>query len=145
MLEISHSDISSISTKAPCEAAFIGEHHVRIEISQNSMRAFFRKTTFCGSSHFFILIRILIARMILPLIEKYCIIIMLSFTPIWQQKGGVPVETIFFRFYVLLRQRLLVTIFANGLTHIVNDNKPAVFYIAKNPKSTASGFSICAS
>ena len=51
----------------------------------------------------------------------------------------------FFRFYVLLRQRLLVTIFANGLTHIVNDNKPAVFYIAKNPKSTASGFSICAS
>ena len=38
--EISHSDISGISTKAPCEAALIGERHVRIEISDFVMRTF---------------------------------------------------------------------------------------------------------
>ena len=31
--EISHSDISEITTKAPCEAAPMGECHVRVEIS----------------------------------------------------------------------------------------------------------------
>ena len=30
--EISHSDISGITTKASCEVALIGEHHVHIEI-----------------------------------------------------------------------------------------------------------------
>lgn len=29
--EISHSDISEITTKAPCEAALICERHVRID------------------------------------------------------------------------------------------------------------------
>ena len=38
--EISHSDISGITTKAPCEAAFMGERHVRIEISDFVMRTF---------------------------------------------------------------------------------------------------------
>ena len=40
MQEISRSDISGISTKAPCEVALIGERHVRIEISDFVMRAF---------------------------------------------------------------------------------------------------------
>ena len=40
MWEISHSDISGITTKAPCEAALIGERHVRIEISDFFMRSF---------------------------------------------------------------------------------------------------------
>ena len=38
--EISHSDISGITTKAPCEAAIMGERHVRIEISDFIMRTF---------------------------------------------------------------------------------------------------------
>ena len=38
--EISHSDISGITTKAPCEVALIGERHVRIEISDFVMRTF---------------------------------------------------------------------------------------------------------
>ena len=33
MWEISYSDISGITTKAPCEVALMGERHVRIEIS----------------------------------------------------------------------------------------------------------------
>ena len=40
MQEISRSDISGISTKAPCEVALMGERHVRIEISDFVMRAF---------------------------------------------------------------------------------------------------------
>ena len=40
ILEISHSDISGITTKAPCEVALIGERHVRIEISDFVMRTF---------------------------------------------------------------------------------------------------------
>jgi len=40
MQEISYSDISGITTKAPCEAALIGERHVRIEISDFVMRTF---------------------------------------------------------------------------------------------------------
>ena len=39
-MEISHSDISGITTKAPCEAALMGERHVRIEISDFVMRTF---------------------------------------------------------------------------------------------------------
>ena len=35
-----YSDISGITTKAPCEAALIGERHVRIEISDFVMRTF---------------------------------------------------------------------------------------------------------
>ena len=38
--EISHSDISGITTKAPCEAALMGERYVRIEISAFVMRTF---------------------------------------------------------------------------------------------------------
>ena len=38
--EISLCDISGISTKAPCEAALIHEHHMRIEISDFVMRTF---------------------------------------------------------------------------------------------------------
>ena len=38
--EISHSDISGITTKAPCEAALMGECHMRIEISAFVMRTF---------------------------------------------------------------------------------------------------------
>ena len=38
--EISHCDISGITTKAPCEAAIMGERHVRIEISDLVMRTF---------------------------------------------------------------------------------------------------------
>ena len=34
------SDISGITTKAPCEAALMGERHVRIEISDFVMRTF---------------------------------------------------------------------------------------------------------
>ena len=41
--EISHSDISGITTKAPCEAALMGERHVRIEISDFVMRTFVLK------------------------------------------------------------------------------------------------------
>ena len=37
-MELSHSDISGITTKAPCEAALMGERHVRIEISDFVMR-----------------------------------------------------------------------------------------------------------
>ena len=40
--EISHSDISGITTKAPCEVALMGERHVRIEISDFVMRTFVR-------------------------------------------------------------------------------------------------------
>ena len=40
MQEISHSDISGITTKAPCEVALMGERHVRIEISDFVMRTF---------------------------------------------------------------------------------------------------------
>ena len=40
MQEMSRSDISGISTKAPCEVALMGERHVRIEISAFVMRAF---------------------------------------------------------------------------------------------------------
>ncbi len=36
------SDISGITTKAPCEAALMGERHVRIEISDFVMRTFVR-------------------------------------------------------------------------------------------------------
>ena len=39
-VEISHSDVSGITTKAPCEAAFMGERHVCIEISDFVMRTF---------------------------------------------------------------------------------------------------------
>jgi len=39
-LGISHSDISGITTKAPYEAVLMGEHHVRIEISDFVMRTF---------------------------------------------------------------------------------------------------------
>ena len=38
--EISLCDISGITTKAPCEAALMGERHVRIEISDFVMRTF---------------------------------------------------------------------------------------------------------
>ena len=34
------SDISGITTKAPCEVALMGERHVRIEISDFVMRTF---------------------------------------------------------------------------------------------------------
>ncbi len=44
-----HAMFPGISTKAPCEAAFKGERHVRIEISQNSMRAFFVKRLFVAA------------------------------------------------------------------------------------------------
>ena len=40
MKEISHSDISGITTKAPCGVALMGERHVRIEISDFVMRTF---------------------------------------------------------------------------------------------------------
>mgnify|MGYP000110877500 CR=1 FL=1 len=36
-------DISGITTKAPCEAALMGERHVRIEISDFVMRTFVLK------------------------------------------------------------------------------------------------------
>ncbi len=38
--EISHSDISGITTKVPCEAALMGERHVRMEISDFVMHTF---------------------------------------------------------------------------------------------------------
>lgn len=42
------SDISGITTKAPCEAALMGERHVRIEISDFVMRTFVRTPSrFC--------------------------------------------------------------------------------------------------
>ena len=40
MQEISRSDISGITTKAPCEVVFMGERHMRIEISDFVMRTF---------------------------------------------------------------------------------------------------------
>ena len=40
MQEISPCDISGITTKEPCEAALMGERHVRIEISDFVMRTF---------------------------------------------------------------------------------------------------------
>ena len=40
MQEISLCDISGIMTKAHCEAALMGEHHVRIEIADFVMRTF---------------------------------------------------------------------------------------------------------
>jgi len=40
MQEISHSDISGITTKAPCGATLICERHVHIEISDFVMRTF---------------------------------------------------------------------------------------------------------
>ena len=40
MPEISLCDIAAITTKAPCEAARVGERHVRIEISAFVMRTF---------------------------------------------------------------------------------------------------------
>ena len=39
-MEISLCDISGIKTKAPCEAALMSEHHVRVEISDFVMRTF---------------------------------------------------------------------------------------------------------
>ena len=39
-MEISYSDISGITTKAPCEVALMGKRHVRIEISDFVMRTF---------------------------------------------------------------------------------------------------------
>ena len=47
--EISHSDISGITTKAPCEVALIDERHVRIEISDFVMRTFVPAKVFSGS------------------------------------------------------------------------------------------------
>ena len=41
--EISHSDISGIATKAPCEAALMGARHECIEISDFVMRTFVQK------------------------------------------------------------------------------------------------------
>ena len=38
--EMSLSDISGITTKAPCEVALMGERHLRIEISGFVMRTF---------------------------------------------------------------------------------------------------------
>ena len=38
--EISHGDISGITTKVPCEVAIMSERHVRIEISEFVMRTF---------------------------------------------------------------------------------------------------------
>ena len=40
MKEISRSDISGITTKAPCEVLLMSERHVRIEISAFVMRTF---------------------------------------------------------------------------------------------------------
>ena len=40
MQEISLCDIFGITTKAPCEAALMGERHARIEISDFVMRTF---------------------------------------------------------------------------------------------------------
>ena len=40
MQEISRSDISGITTKAPCEVALMGERHLRIAISDFVTRAF---------------------------------------------------------------------------------------------------------
>ena len=40
MQEISHSDFFGITTKAPCETALMGEHHVRIESSDFVMHIF---------------------------------------------------------------------------------------------------------
>ena len=40
MQEISRSDISGITTKAPCEVALTSERHVRIEIAGFVMRTF---------------------------------------------------------------------------------------------------------
>ena len=40
MPEISRCAISGITTKAPCEAARVGERHVRIEVSAFVMRTF---------------------------------------------------------------------------------------------------------
>jgi len=37
-------DVSGITTKAPCEAALMGERHVRIEISDFVMRTFAPKS-----------------------------------------------------------------------------------------------------
>ena len=48
MQEISLCDISGIMTKAPCEAALMGEHHVRIEIADFVMRTF---APFGGTAH----------------------------------------------------------------------------------------------
>ena len=49
MQEISRSDISGITTKAPCEVALMGERHVRIEISDFVMRTFVVSTGFLVS------------------------------------------------------------------------------------------------
>ena len=52
--EISHSDISGITTKAPYEVALMGERHVRIEISDFVMRTFVRaRKESCGAACFF--------------------------------------------------------------------------------------------
>ena len=50
MQEISRSDISGITTKAPCEVALIGERHVRIEISDFVMRTFVPFMFLCFSA-----------------------------------------------------------------------------------------------
>ena len=53
MQEISHNDISGISTKAPCEVALIGERHLRIEISDFVMRTFvLKKEAIIWTYHF---------------------------------------------------------------------------------------------
>ena len=57
MSEISHSDISGITTKAPCKVALIGERHVRIEISDFVMRTFVRKGKSLHPVQAFVVIR----------------------------------------------------------------------------------------
>lgn len=54
MPEISLCDISGIATKAPCEAARMGERHVHIEISAFVMRTFVvRKKMSAKTANFF--------------------------------------------------------------------------------------------
>ena len=54
MSEISLCDIAGIATKAPCEAARMGERHVRIKISAFVMRTFVvRKKISAKTSIFF--------------------------------------------------------------------------------------------
>ena len=54
MPEISLYDIAGIATKAPCEAARMGERHVHIEISAFVMRTFaLRKKMFAKTANFF--------------------------------------------------------------------------------------------
>ena len=54
MPEISLYEISGITTKAPCEAALMGERHVHIEISAFVMRTFaLRKKMSAKTANFF--------------------------------------------------------------------------------------------